>query len=197
MTVMKKRVLGCVGLLLFACLALSTLCTARQLPKPRTPPVDMHDLMIDVSAFPQGWHTCAGPTPFRERQRGEKESLYVGLCPQGFRGVGGSLHEVYRYRNELDAAIAVYSDFSGGEFRPWDMITPWAVPEEWSYQSPVANRFKFLPASSSSLYLKRSCHVPPISCSKLSCQNSTYIDSISPRSRSGLGAGPTPKSHPS
>ena len=55
----------------------------------------------------------------------------------------GAYHDVFRYRNEVDAAIVFHGDFAGREFPEWDMITPWAEPEEWSYESPVADRFKF------------------------------------------------------
>jgi hypothetical protein len=70
--------------------------------------------------------------------------VYVQFYPQGLnRSIHGADHRVFRYRNELDAMIVFYSDFYGGEFLPWHMVTQWAVPEEWSYKSPVADRLKF------------------------------------------------------
>ena len=157
----RKRALNCVGLL-FACMVLATLCTVVSVwPKTRTRPVDMHDLMVDVSVFPQGWYVFFGPVTIPERaRRGERESLYVVFYPEGFEsGIDGAHHEVYRYRNETDAAIAFYSDFLGNEFPNLRdaMITPWAVPEEWSYESSTADRFKFACAELDILRRFRDC----------------------------------------
>lgn len=147
MGVKKGCALGCVGLV-FAWGALMTLCTrdtlVRWWPKTRTPPLDMYNLMIDVSVFPQGWYPHLDPDPIPKRERGERESLYAVFRYEGLRpGVVGAYHRVYRYRNEVDAAAVYPADFAGREFPEWDMITPWAEPEEWSYESPVADRFKF------------------------------------------------------
>lgn len=159
---MRKRALNCVGLL-FVCIALATLCTVVSVwPKTRTRPVDMHDLMVDVSVFPQGWYVFFGPATIPERaRRGERGSLYIVFYPEGFEsGIDGAYHEVYRYRNETDAAIAFYSEFLGNEFPNLReaMITSWAVPEEWSYESSTADRFKFACAEFEILdRLSRSC----------------------------------------
>ena len=141
---MKKNcALGSVGLL-FACVAVVTVCIVVSMwPRARTPPVDIYDLIVDVSVFSQSWDVCVGPAPLPKRERGERESLYVGLCPDGFEGVGGSLHEVYRYRNEVDAAILFHLEFSGRGFPKWQMMSPWTVPVEWAYESSAAERFKF------------------------------------------------------
>ena len=71
--------------------------------------------------------------------------LYIQFYPEGFdRNIHGGDDRVFRYRNELEAATAFDSDFLEREFLPpWYMITPWAVPEQWSYESPVAHPFKF------------------------------------------------------
>lgn len=147
MAVVKKPALGCVGLLILACVVLLSLCTVSVWPKARTQPVDMYDLMLDVGAFPQGWDMCIGPAPppeHVESERGEREFLYVGFCPEGFeQGIDGAEHDVFRYRNELDAAIALYSDFSRHEFSNRYTRTPWRVPGEWAYESQAADRFKF------------------------------------------------------
>ena len=122
--------------------------------------MDKHDLVIDELVFPQGWYVFVVPTTIPERaHRGERESLYVTLRPEGFDE--GAQHEVYRYRNKTDAAIAFYLDFSRNEFPNLReaMITPWAVPEEWSFRSTVADRFKFSCAEINVLAPYRSCHV--------------------------------------
>ena len=151
---MKKwAVGGCVavllpcGILLFACVALMASCGLRVWPTTRTPPVDMYGLMIDLSAFPENWRLSFGPVhpPKRAQgEHGEREMLMVDYDPAGFDGeLHGAYHRVFRYRNQLDAAIVFYLDFNGGEFLPWHMVTQWAVPEEWLYESPAADRLRF------------------------------------------------------
>ncbi len=151
---LKKRTLGSFGWwkiacggLVFACAAPMALCVASVWPTTRTPAVDMYELMIDLSAFPEGWRSWFGPVHTPERahgEHGEREALYIVFYPQGLdRELHFADHTVFRYRNELDAAIVYYGDFRGGQFRPWNMITPWAVPEKWSYESVVADRLKF------------------------------------------------------
>ncbi len=142
MTVKKASALGC-GLLVCACVVL----TAVRPNRTRTQPVDMYDLMIDASVFPEKWDVCIGPVPPPEHigsERGEIEFLYVGFCPEGFeQGIGGAEHDVFRYGRGLDVAIAYYVDFSRREFSNRYTMTPYAIPQEWSYRSPVAQRFKF------------------------------------------------------
>jgi hypothetical protein len=142
-TIKKTCALGSLGLL-FACVSAMIVGAAISVwPKTRTPPVDTLDLMLDLSVFPNEWDLCLGPAPLPKREQGERESLHVGFCPEDFEGIGGSLHRVYRYRNEVDAAILFHLEFSGGGFPKWHMTSPWIVPEELAYESSVADRFKF------------------------------------------------------
>lgn len=136
---MKKRTLGCAGLL-FACLVLTFFSVAiygRQ--KTRAQPVDMYDLMVDVSTFPQGWYIGSGPShpPQGKHLRGETESLFlqfIGLC-------GRAMHVVCRYHNDLQATVSFHVE---NEFPKREaVLTPWAIPHGWSYESQVADRFKF------------------------------------------------------
>jgi hypothetical protein len=135
------------GMLLFVCAALMALYGLRVWPATRTPPVDMHDLMSDVSAFPQNWRLCLGPVHLPKRvhaEHGEREMLMVDFDADGMGGRHyGAYHRVFRYRNGLDATMVFYLDFYRGEFLPWHMVTGWAVPQEWSYESLVADRFRF------------------------------------------------------
>lgn len=130
---------------LFVCVALATLYAVPRLwPKVRRPPVAMHDLMLNASAFPQNWRSSGGPAHFPWREQGERESMQAQFFPEGSdRSIYGAYHRVYRYRNEVDALYIFYLDFYRGEFLPWHMITQWAVPEEWSYASPFADRLRF------------------------------------------------------
>jgi hypothetical protein len=139
----KKACALASAVLVCACVAVTAVGPGTR----RTGSVDMYDLMIDASVFPQHWHVCVGPTPPPEHiwsERGEIEFLYVGFCPEGFeQGIGGAQHAVFRYGPGLDVAIAYYLDFSRREFSNRYTTTPYAIPEEWSYQSAVADRFKF------------------------------------------------------
>lgn len=138
--VTKKRALACQVLLMIACVGLTTLCTAREPPKTRTPPVEPYALLIDPSVFPEGWQLWRGPQPIPERERGERESLYVAFRYEGLEpGIVGARHAVFRYRNEIDAAAR----FSRHGFLNQHLMTPWAIPEGWSYESPAADRFRF------------------------------------------------------
>jgi hypothetical protein len=71
------------------------------------------------------------------------ESLLVWFCPPDFDGVGGTHQEVYKYRTELEASWEYEREFQAREFPKYNMISPWALPEEWSYESPVADQFTF------------------------------------------------------
>jgi hypothetical protein len=113
-------------------------------PVTRARPVATEDLLIDVSTFPRGWYNPFDAEPIPEREYGEQESLYVGFAHEGLPPYTvGASHTVYRYRNELDAAILYTLEFSEKRFANHYMITPWAVPEGWSHESTVAQRFKF------------------------------------------------------
>ena len=122
---MKKRTIGCIGLL-FACLVLTFFYAAiyrRQ--KTRAQPVDMYDLMVDVSAFPQGWYIESGPShpPQGKYLRGETESLFLQFIGLG----GGAMHVVWRYDNDLEATVSFYVD---NEFSKREaVVTPWAIPQ--------------------------------------------------------------------
>jgi hypothetical protein len=104
----------------------------------------MDDLMLDGSAFPDNWRSSGGPAHFPEREQGERESMQAQFfLEESDDGMYGAYHRVFRYRNEVDALYIYYLDFYGGEFLPWHMVTQWAVPDGWSYESRVADRIKF------------------------------------------------------
>ena len=140
MMLVKKCALGCLVLLASACGALTNLCEPTVPPKARTPPVNIYDLTVDVSVFPEGWDACLGPGGIPEREHGESESVIVGFCPEDFDGsIGAARYEVFRYRNEPEAARS----FLRHGFLNRDLLTPLAVTDEWSYESPIADRFRF------------------------------------------------------
>ena len=111
------------------------------LPRTREEPVDFRGLMLDVSAFPEGWVVQIGPyrPPEGKHLAGELEATIVQ-----FERSPGSLvtgHVVLRYRNRLQAAVAFHTN---SEFAVRDYnLTPWEVPEGWTCESPTADRFGF------------------------------------------------------
>jgi hypothetical protein len=153
----KERVLGSCVALPFACLlvvcarvGVTALCATTMWPTPRTPPVDMRNLMLDVSHFPDEWQRCIGPTQQPEHvhpEQGAAELWFVGFCPTGFngfqQGIDGAEHDVFRYRDPMEATTRFYVTFSRDEFSNRYTISPWSVPEVWSYESETADRFRF------------------------------------------------------
>lgn len=144
MTAKKASALA-FGLLVCSCCGLATAFTLlRMWPVTRPETVDTERLLIDASALPPGWYRCVDAEPIPKREYGERESLYVGFAHEGLEAyTAGASQRVYRYRNELDAAIVYTLLFSGKGFPNHIMTTPWDVPEEWSYQSPIADHFRF------------------------------------------------------
>jgi hypothetical protein len=133
------------GLLALSCVTVAAAFTVLSvLPVTRAASIASEDLLIDASIFTQGWYSPFHPEPIPKREYGERESLYVGFAHEGLQPYTlGANHTVYRYRNELDAAILYSLEFSGKRFANHYMITPWAVPEGWSYESAVADRSRF------------------------------------------------------
>ncbi len=143
MNLKSNRPWTCVAMAL-VCTAVTTRCSALPVsPVRRAAPVDIYDLMLDPSVLPDGHELCTGPGPIPKRERGETESLLVGFCPPDFNGVGGTHQEVYAYPNEQVLASVYNREFQAREFPRHNMRTPWTVPDGWSYQSPVADHFKF------------------------------------------------------
>ena len=138
---MSKRRLGCLGVLVAFLILVLSCVVVNWLSGARETPVDMRDLVVDVSAFPEGWVVQIGPyhPPKGKNLAGELEATIVQ-----FERPPGSLvtsHRVLRYRNGLQAAVAFYTT---DEFAVRDYnLTPWEVPEGWNYESPTADRFRF------------------------------------------------------
>lgn len=127
-------------------------------PLSRAPAVNTQQLLIDASAFPPGWYRAFDAGPIPKREYGERESLYVGFAHEGLQPYTlGASHTLYRYRNELDAAIVYTLLFSGKGFPDHIMITGWVIPEEWLYQSAVADRFRFACGELDSVAPKWTC----------------------------------------
>ena len=147
------------GLLLCSCCGLATAFTVlRAWPVTRPETVDTERLLIDASAFPLGWYRAFDAEPIPKREYRERQSLSVGFAHEGLQPYTlGASHTVYRYRNELDSAILYTLEFSGKGFPDHIMIAGWVIPEEWSYQSAVADRFRFACGEVDSVPAKWTC----------------------------------------
>jgi hypothetical protein len=105
------------------------------------PFVRVEDLVLDESAFPLGWQATSdepwypegsmwGPTP------------YNAIAALGYRGDAGSAsYKVMRYVTTAKAA-GEYERLEG-VFCADEWTTLWIVPGGVTYQSPVADQFRF------------------------------------------------------
>jgi hypothetical protein len=145
---MNKHRMRCLMALWCLCVLIGGGCHIRDVGKTPTPTLDMHELMIDGSAFPTDWSVCVNPLPPPERAQGEHgeiESLQTQLCHEGTGcETFGAAQRLYRYRSEIEARRAFESDFSTSEF-PYhkSVLIPWHVPEQWVYHSGVADLQRF------------------------------------------------------
>lgn len=149
MAVVRKALLACLVPLL-TCAALTAVRQAVRLATARTERIDMLDLMLDVSPFPEEWERCIGPTQQPEHlppERGAREFWFVGFCPTGSKrfeqGIDGAEHDVFRYGDTLEAGRMFYLTFWRDKFSNKYTISPWSVPQGWSYESETADHFRF------------------------------------------------------
>jgi hypothetical protein len=149
MAVVRKTLLVCLVLLL-TCAGLTAVRQAVRRATARTERIDMIDLMLDVSPFPEEWDRCIGPTQQPEHlrpERGARELWFVGFCPtrsERFeQGIDGAEHDVFRYGDTLGATTIFYVTFSRDDFSNRYTISPWSVPESWAYESDTADQFRF------------------------------------------------------
>jgi hypothetical protein len=140
-----KRAWFLVGLLALGCLFSPSACPLFGIIEEPAPERDfeMEDLVIDVSSFPQGWYAWAGPYRIPDSERGEEESVYVQFhhaeVPTDVVGAG---QRVFRYANERSSGVG-FAGVVRDHFHSSFMATPWAVPDDWTYHSGVADEFEF------------------------------------------------------
>jgi hypothetical protein len=101
-----------------------------------TPPFPMEDLLLDESAFPEGWQAY---TPYEPPGRfGLPIALTYSSCAPG----GGiAVHDVYASWNPQKAAEA-YADAVSFWFEDDDRHTPWATPAELACASTTADHLR-------------------------------------------------------
>jgi hypothetical protein len=149
MAMVRKVFLVCLVLVL-PCVALAAVRQWVRLATTRAERIDMLDLMLDVSPFPEQWERCVGPAEQPDHLRPERQASefwFVGFCPtrsERFeQGIDGAEHDVFRYGDPLEAATVFYGTFLREDFSNRYTTSPWSVPEGWSYSSDTADGFRF------------------------------------------------------
>jgi hypothetical protein len=136
----RFRLLDLSGLLLLGMVSCSL---SRALPTPTPPAVPIHDCLVDVSVFPQGWSADFSPhqydLPGRVLPGRAQEGVSIQLRSKGFGALAH--HDVLRYQNKQRAADE-YHRQQPGVFFSAGRLTPWEAPEALSYESPIADQFR-------------------------------------------------------
>lgn len=115
-------------------------CISPQEPTP-TRGFTTRDLLIDLSDMPSGWTAGVDLSmPISEGGSDDSVIMFKILSPVLY--VAG--HWVWHYSNPTRAAIN-YEKKLVGDFNSNSMaaLTPWEVPDGWSYQSLLADQFHF------------------------------------------------------
>jgi len=98
------------------------------------------DLLLDESAFPDGW--LAGGEPYDPEDRIPAERIvadfFVHECPLSLRAG----QDVYRFYGGSRCAEMGYRVKTPVWFAPRDGWGPWAVPAELTYESRVADEYR-------------------------------------------------------
>ncbi len=102
-----------------------------------TPTFPLEDLLLDTSAFPEGWYLPTGEPSDPPGGFGLRTALT--FSPSGSGGI--ALHEASVARNAEEAAEG-YQKWEGLWFSDREGYCTWAVPSEFTYQSPVADQYR-------------------------------------------------------
>jgi hypothetical protein len=107
---------------------------------PSHPPVEQ--LLVDTSMFPEGWSVSqVGPrpdpaAPFSRIKSVDRTSLSF------YAPGGGAFEAIQRFENTREAKKE-FARKKRQVFRLTDFNTPWEVPEELAYESPIADEFHY------------------------------------------------------
>jgi hypothetical protein len=104
-----------------------------------TPAFSVEELLLDESAFPEGWRAL---TPSDPDRRIPAEQLGRHLLPSRCHPLMvGATHDVYRFYGGASSAAEEYPEELGFWFsRNWG---DWGISPELSYGSAVADQYRF------------------------------------------------------
>lgn len=134
---MKTGLVGTVGAILLTVLA--GCCGITSSLNSPVPDVDIETLLIDVSELPTGWRVDVPSHPSDEDMGQIDDRRTQFRCEISLRLAH---HETYSFANERSAA-AEYRLQLDSQFYSAERLTPWEMPPGLSYQSPVADQFRF------------------------------------------------------
>jgi len=106
------------------------------------PPFPNEELLLDGSAFPEGWSAYEGFSNPREWLPADQIGRHYVRhdCP---RYSLLASHSVYRFFEGENSAIGGYQRCANSWFAPEEDWEAWAVPAELPYHSPVADEYRF------------------------------------------------------
>jgi hypothetical protein len=136
-SVSRVAFLALLVLLALSCVCLQVTGRIGQIPYP-TPAFPIQDLLLDESAFPEGWRA---DRPFDPEHRIPAEQIARDFHTNGCHPLMvGAGQEVYHFYGGADSASEAYP----GEVAYW--LSPnwgdWSIPPELSYESRVADQFR-------------------------------------------------------
>jgi len=100
----------------------------------------VEELLLDESAFPEGWKT-RGPFEPDDGLPAERVAVDFDAYPNPDTSLA-AWQEVYRFWGGTRCADIGYRSEGLVWFAPWPGRGPWRPPTELSYQSAVAGRFR-------------------------------------------------------
>ena len=133
---------SCVALGVILVLASSMLsCVCLPVTHGYPPPFPTEELLLEESAFPEGWQTDGSTYNPRERLPAEQMGLTYMRHECPYYSLKAD-HSVYRFFDGAKSAAAAYQQYIAIWFAPREGWDPWSVPAELPYDSAVADQFR-------------------------------------------------------
>lgn len=126
-------------LYLMVLVTLSACSVLGKVDKPIESSCPIEDLMIDKSLFREGWYQEGPPSERAAVIRFGINRLSVGFLSQRHGVVG---HDVYEGRSFEETEKQYFKEVDSW-FAPREGWTEWYIPREFSYQSAIADQYRF------------------------------------------------------
>jgi hypothetical protein len=141
---MEKHFFGMprLGLVLSVVVLMSSILSCVEISLDRgpvpTPTFPMESLLLDQSAFPEGWVAYEPHAP----EDGFGLSVCIHYSPPATSEGGIALHAGYIFRSPQEAAngYAIWAPFWFSDREGWGA---WSAPVELPYESRIASQFRF------------------------------------------------------